>query len=106
MMVWLCVAGFFRGIALSNFTLTVSEYSSLEKLPAAFGWHMVGKALFVVIFGPLIGAIRDWTGSFPLCIHSQSVCIIICIIAWMTEYILKYLQKKQKNKIPIAIISA
>lgn len=37
MMAWLCTAGFFRGIALSNFTLTVSEYSSLEKLPAAFG---------------------------------------------------------------------
>jgi hypothetical protein len=38
MMAWMCIAGFFRGIALSNFTLTVSEYSSLEKLPAAFGW--------------------------------------------------------------------
>lgn len=54
-MVWLSICGFFRGIALSNFTLTVSEYSSLEKLPAAFGWHMVGKGIFVVLFGPLIG---------------------------------------------------
>jgi MFS transporter, MCT family, solute carrier family 16 (monocarboxylic acid transporters), member 14 len=56
LMVWLCICGFFRGIALSNFTLTVSEHSSLEKLPAAFGWHMIGKALFVIAFGPLIGA--------------------------------------------------
>jgi MFS transporter, MCT family, solute carrier family 16 (monocarboxylic acid transporters), member 14 len=55
LMVWLCICGFFRGIALSNFTLTVSEYSSLEKLPAAFGWHLIGKALFVIMFGPLIG---------------------------------------------------
>lgn len=55
LMVWLSICGFFRGIALSNFTLTVSEYSSLEKLPAAFGWHMVGKGVFVVCFGPLIG---------------------------------------------------
>jgi MFS transporter, MCT family, solute carrier family 16 (monocarboxylic acid transporters), member 14 len=106
MMAWLCIAGFFRGIALSNFTLTVSEYSSLEKLPAAFGWHMVGKAVFVIIFGPLIGAIRDLTGSFPICIHSQSLCIFICIAAWMTEYILKYIQGKKKNQIPIAIISS
>jgi hypothetical protein len=67
---------------------------------------MVFKALFVIVFGPLIGAIRDWTGSYPICIHSQSVCIIMCIIAWMIEYIKKYLQKKEKNKIPIAIISA
>ena len=67
---------------------------------------MIGKAIFVIIFGPLIGAIRDWTGSFVICIHSQSVCILVCIIAWMIEYTMKYLQKKEKNKIPIATISA
>lgn len=106
MMAWLCIAGFFRGIALSNFTLTVSEYSSLEKLPAAFGWHMVGKAIFVIIFGPLIGFIRDLTGSFPICIHSQSVCILICILAWMIEFIMKYLKRKEKKEIPISIISS
>lgn len=54
-MLWLFICGFFRGMALSNFTLTVSEYCSLEQLPAAFGWHMVGKGLFVILFGPLIG---------------------------------------------------
>lgn len=43
------------GMALSNFTLTVSEHCSLEQLPAAFGWHMIGKAVFVTAFGPLIG---------------------------------------------------
>lgn len=53
--VWLSISGFFRGSALANFTLTVSEYCSLEKLPAAFGWHMIGKAVFVVALGPLIG---------------------------------------------------
>lgn len=105
-MAWLCIAGFFRGIALSNFTLTVSEYSSLEKLPAAFGWHMVGKAIFVIIFGPLIGAIRDMTGSFPICIHSQSICILVCIFAWSVEFIMKYLKRNEQKKIPIAIITA
>lgn len=55
LMVWLSICGFFRGSALSNFTLAVSEHWSLEKLPAAFGWHMIGKALFVIAFGPLIG---------------------------------------------------
>lgn len=55
--VWLSISGFFRGSALANFTLTVSEYCSLEKLPAAFGWHMIGRAVFVVALGPLIGKI-------------------------------------------------
>lgn len=55
LMLWLLICGVFRGMALSNFTLTVSEYCSLEQLPAAFGWHMIGKGLFVTCFGPLIG---------------------------------------------------
>lgn len=55
LMVWLSICGFFRGLALSNFTLTVSEYCSLEKLPSAFGWHLIGKAIFVTLFGPAIG---------------------------------------------------
>lgn len=114
LMIWLSICGFFRGAALSNFTLTVSEYCSLEKLPAAFGWHMIGKAIFVVMFGPLIGTlskrllktfnknfpyflglIRDVTGSYPLCIHSQSICIFICCAAWIIEYIVLKLRAKK-----------
>ncbi|XP_058814199.1 uncharacterized protein LOC131678155 [Topomyia yanbarensis] len=95
LMVWLSITGFFRGIALANFTLCVSEYSSLEKLPAAFGWHMVGKGLFVIALGPLIGAIRDWTDSFPICIHSQSVCIFMCVFAWLSEFAIKRFRAKK-----------
>lgn len=58
LMIWLFICGFFRGMALSNFTLTVSEYCSLEQLPAAFGWHMVGKGIFVTVLGPFIGKIQ------------------------------------------------
>lgn len=95
LMVWLSITGFFRGVALANFTLCVSEYSSLEKLPAAFGWHMVGKGVFVIAFGPLIGAIRDWTDSYPICIHSQSVCIFLCVLAWLIEFLVKKLRVKK-----------
>lgn len=55
LMIWLSICGFFRGMCLSNFTLTISEYCPLEKLPAAFGLHMVSKGVFVVIIGPIIG---------------------------------------------------
>ncbi|KAH8387226.1 hypothetical protein KR093_005640 [Drosophila rubida] len=97
LMLWLSICGFFRGSALSNFTLTVSEYCSLEKLPSAFGWHLVGKALFVICFGPLIGLIRDVTDSYPTCIHAQSVCILICALAWGIEYLVEYAQARRRT---------
>lgn len=93
-MVWLFICGFFRGAALINFTITISEYSSLEKLPAAFGLHMVGKGLFVVIFGPILGQIRDATKSYPICLHSQTFLIMLCCIAWIIEYLIKYFRTR------------
>lgn len=75
LMIWLSICGFFRGAALSNFTLTVSEYCSLEKLPAAFGWHMIGKAIFVILFGPLIGMYTQ--ASFRICFHQKKKCFFL-----------------------------
>ncbi|KAJ3657860.1 hypothetical protein Zmor_009636 [Zophobas morio] len=93
-MVWLVICGFFRGAALINFTITISEYSSLEKLPAAFGLHMVGKGLFVVAIGPLLGIIRDTTKSFPICLHSQTCLIFICCVAWSIEYAFRFFRTR------------
>lgn len=67
-MVWLVICGFVRGAALINFTITISEYSSLEKLPAAFGLHMVGKGLFVVAIGPVLGKITFQDDKYILMI--------------------------------------
>ncbi|XP_075154483.1 monocarboxylate transporter 14 [Haematobia irritans] len=106
LMVWLSICGFFRGSALSNFTLTVSEYCSLEKLPSAFGWHLVGKAVFVICFGPLIGVIRDVTGSYPICIHAQSVCILLCGVAWSIEYLIDYSRRKKIQNAEVDPVAA
>ncbi|ENN82277.1 hypothetical protein YQE_01348, partial [Dendroctonus ponderosae] len=59
---WLVIAGFVRGAALINFAITISEYATLEKLPAAFGLHNVGKGLFVVTLGPVLDR---FTGNIP-----------------------------------------
>ncbi|XP_015834478.1 uncharacterized protein LOC658985 isoform X1 [Tribolium castaneum] len=93
-MVWLVICGFFRGAALINFTITISEYSSLEKLPAAFGLHMVGKGLFVVAIGPILGIIRDTTKSYPICLHSQTFLILVCCVAWSIEYAFRFLRTR------------
>ncbi|XP_056642267.1 monocarboxylate transporter 9-like isoform X1 [Diorhabda sublineata] len=98
--IWLLISGFTRGATLINFTITIAEYTSkystLEKLPAAFGLHMVGKGLFIVILGPLLGYIRDVTESFPICIHSQTLLIMLCCLAWVIEYIAVWCRTRNK----------
>ncbi|KAG6450732.1 uncharacterized protein LOC115443929 [Manduca sexta] len=95
LMIWLSICGFFRGMCLSNFTLTISEYCPLEKLPAAFGLHMVSKGAFVVAIGPLIGYVRDYTGSFSFCIHVQNALIMSCVLVWGIEYLLAFTRRRK-----------
>lgn len=95
LMIWLSICGFFRGMCLSNFTLTISEYCPLEKLPAAFGLHMVSKGVFVVAIGPLIGYVRDFTGSFATCIHVQNAMIMSCVLVWGIEYALAFTRRRK-----------
>lgn len=48
---------------------------------------MISKLIqFVLSFS--IGAIRDLTDSYPICIHSQTFCIFLCCLAWTIEYLL------------------
>ncbi|CAG5056125.1 unnamed protein product [Parnassius apollo] len=95
LMIWLSICGFFRGMCLSNFTLTISEYCPLEKLPAAFGLHMVSKGVFVLAIGPLIGYVRDYTGSFSMCIHVQNALIMSCVLVWGIEYALAFTRRRK-----------
>ncbi|GBP82419.1 Monocarboxylate transporter 4 [Eumeta japonica] len=95
LMVWLSICGFFRGMCLSNFTLTISEYCPLEKLPAAFGLHMVSKGVLVVIIGPIIGYVRDYTNSFAVCIHVQNALIMSCVVVWAIEYLLVFTRRRK-----------
>jgi hypothetical protein len=73
-MVTLVINGFFRGATLINFTLTISEHCSLEKLPAAFGLHMVAKGLFIAALGPLIGENKSRTNAFSKYVSCDSEC--------------------------------
>lgn len=95
LMIWLSICGFFRGMCLSNFTLTISEYCPLEKLPAAFGLHMVSKGVLVVIIGPIIGYVRDYTNSFRTCIHVQNAMIMSCVLVWGVEYALAFTRRRK-----------
>ncbi|PNF41712.1 hypothetical protein B7P43_G03459 [Cryptotermes secundus] len=97
LMVTIVISGFFRGATLINFALTISEHCSLEKLPAAFGLHMVAKGLFIAALGPVGGVIRDVSGSFPLCIHSQTLMIFICLVAWGIEYLVTMTSSSSKQ---------
>ncbi|KAL6440489.1 hypothetical protein ACFW04_003188 [Cataglyphis niger] len=81
------IAGFLRGATLVNLNLCISECCTLKKLPSAFGMYMVFKGLCVVTISPLIGYIRDVSGSYKICIHIMTAIILITFIMWSIEFL-------------------
>lgn len=96
LLITLIICGFFRGATLINYQLTVAECVTLDKLPAAVGLNMVAKGITVVTLGPLLGLIRDATGSYPIFIHAQSFLMTLGLLAWTAEYI--YLWRRRASK--------
>lgn len=45
-----------------------------------------------------IGLIRDKTGSYPICIHAQTFCIFLCLLAWSIEYIIGYVRARKEDE--------
>ncbi|XP_015114503.1 monocarboxylate transporter 12 [Diachasma alloeum] len=95
----LVINGFIRGAAIQNLQLSVSETCSLQSLPYAYGLFMVSKGTFSLCFSPLIGYVRDYSGSYRICLHAMSSIILICFITWGIEFFLKAIRKKS-NKVP------
>ncbi|RZF33921.1 hypothetical protein LSTR_LSTR012263 [Laodelphax striatellus] len=102
LIICLVIHGFFRGVALINFPLVISEYVPVDKFAAAYGLSMVSKGVFIVLFGPVPGYIRDLTGSYPICIHVQSFMILLCIIAWSIESVLCWRQIEMEKQEDVA----
>ncbi|KAG5315825.1 MOT1 protein, partial [Acromyrmex insinuator] len=87
LIVTLVIAGFLRGATLVNLNLCISECCTLKKLPSAFGMFMVFKGLCVITMSPLIGYIRDVSGSYKICLHVMTAMILVTSIVWSIEFL-------------------
>lgn len=86
LIITLVVIGFLRGATIVNLNLSVSECCSLKKLPSAFGMFMVAKGILVVTVSPLIGHIRDVSGSYAVCIHVLTAMMVVTFVTWSIEF--------------------
>lgn len=82
------VVGFLKGAMVVNLSLTIAQHCSLDRFAAAYSLYMVINGLLTVTLGPLVGVLRDATGSFPVCIHVLSAVLMLCALTWTLEYII------------------
>ncbi|XP_063917078.1 monocarboxylate transporter 12-like [Zophobas morio] len=86
--------GMAKGIRKVYMWLVIPDYVSLEKLPSAAGMDMLARGCCILIGGPILGVLRDATGSYTICIIVMNCITITTILMWATEAIIKRFKRR------------
>ncbi|XP_055318009.1 monocarboxylate transporter 12-B [Sitodiplosis mosellana] len=95
--------GYVRAATVVNQNLTISEYAAQDKLASSLSLTMIMKGIFVMTIGQLLGWIRDYTGSYSICLHAQNVLLIIVIVIWLPEILYRKYKGTKRRQHPVAI---
>lgn len=91
------VCGGFKSATVVNNNLVISEHCKPETLPGGLGLSMIAKGLLAISLGQLLGWLRDYTGSYILCLHLQDLLLLIVIIMWSPEIIYRHIKKRRSK---------
>ncbi|KAG5898832.1 hypothetical protein JTB14_018792 [Gonioctena quinquepunctata] len=77
--------------------LVIPSHVSLERLPAAYGLQFAVSGITFVILGPVVGWIRDQSGTYVITLHILNVCTYLTAISWTIDSWIT--SRKKKNEL-------
>lgn len=105
------VVAFFLGVAKGVRTvymgLVIPSYIPLKRLPAASSIQMMTNGIILMTIGPLVGLIRDLSGSYSKSILFINAFTIVTLIMWAVEmiYVRRRAAQKQREAAAQEVIS-
>ncbi|RZC32313.1 uncharacterized protein BDFB_002003 [Asbolus verrucosus] len=90
--------GIAKGIRKVYMALVIPAHVPLEKLPSASGMEMMMNGFCIMIGGPILGAVRDATGSYILCVIIMNCVTFTTVLMWVAEAIVVKCKKKGKDE--------
>lgn len=97
LMVLSALTGITKSATVLNNNLAISEYVRPEKLAGGLGLNMITKAVLVITVGSFLGWIRDFSGSYILCLHVQNIFLGLVIVIWTLEIVSKMWRRSGKT---------
>ncbi|XP_058823290.1 monocarboxylate transporter 7 [Topomyia yanbarensis] len=91
------IMGFLRTWIHVPLPLVFSEYLPQKRFPSGYGLFMFLQGNITFAVGPIVGYIRDVTGSYSISFHCLTLFMALCVIPWLFE-IVYYWLKARTNK--------
>ncbi|XP_042223504.1 monocarboxylate transporter 14-like isoform X2 [Homarus americanus] len=89
--------GYGVGTNISLYTLIMPKYMGRENMAAIFGGQSFFMAIGHITLGPLIGLIRDLSGSYAVAMQVISVEVFLCVLLWFFMPAAVTYDKKKEN---------
>ncbi|XP_045585823.1 monocarboxylate transporter 12-B [Procambarus clarkii] len=83
MKVTMGVWGYGVGTNISLYTLIMAKYMGVQNMAAIFGCQSLIMAFGHITLGPLLGLIRDLSGSYAVAMWAMSAEVSICVVLWL-----------------------
>ncbi|PSN41448.1 hypothetical protein C0J52_14536 [Blattella germanica] len=90
--------GVAKGVRTVYMTIVIPCYVPIERLAAASGMQMVVNGIFLMVFGPFMGVIRDASGSYNLCIAFINTLTVITLTMWGLEILILKIRRSRRGE--------
>ncbi|XP_041975560.1 monocarboxylate transporter 9-like [Aricia agestis] len=87
--------GFGRSMIIVARNIAISEQCRLDQVPSAVGLGMLSMGIIVPPAGWFLGWIRDYTGSYVVCITAQNLLLVLFLVMWIPDMLYLHLQSKK-----------
>ncbi|CAH0724771.1 unnamed protein product, partial [Brenthis ino] len=90
--------GFGRSMVIVARNIAVSEQCRMDQVPSAVGLGMLTMGLIVPPVGYFLGWVRDYTGSYALCISAQNLLLVLFLAMWIPDMIMIHYERKREKR--------
>lgn len=77
--------GFFRAWIHVPIAIVFADHLPAERFPSGYGLFMVLQGVVMFVMGPLVGCVRDYTGSYLVTFNFLTVVLAVCAVPWTVE---------------------
>ncbi|CAH0727537.1 unnamed protein product, partial [Brenthis ino] len=91
------ILGALRSLVHIAQPIVMADHVPIERYPPAYGLYMLLAGAISLSVGPMIGFIRDYTGSYVIAFVMLAICNMCCVIPWTVEGIIMLIKRRKSS---------
>ncbi|CAH2102200.1 unnamed protein product [Euphydryas editha] len=92
------ILGALRSLVHIAQPIVLAEHVPIERYPPAYALYMLLAGAISLSVGPMIGFLRDYTGSYVIAFLMLAICNFCCVVPWTLEAVIMLWKRRRIQK--------